>query len=369
MVDSAASLPELDDPRIKPRGDGSAGAQQPGRRHPFSFTGKADEYFRIWIVNVALTIVTLGIYSAWAKVRTKQYFYRNTWVAGQSFDYLASPKRILRSRIIVVAAIGCVALAAQVSLALYGLLLLALIAATPWLLVKAAAFNARNSAYRNLRFSFSGKAGQAFEIYAGVTLAYLVSCGIAYPYAQWRMTKFIVQNSGYGKRKARWSASVSDYFGAYVVAALLSIPVYGVLVLTMALAAPSEGEPSEAATGAATLLGGALFYLLALIPAAYAKSQIANALYGGLHFGGHRLRSNQAFGDLAKLYLTNALALVATLGLAAPWARIRLARYRAERLALESAGGLDFEADVAHSDPAAIGDAALDLGDFDFDLV
>ena len=38
--------------------------------YPFEFTGSGFEYFRIWIVNVLLTIVTFGIYSAWAKVRT-----------------------------------------------------------------------------------------------------------------------------------------------------------------------------------------------------------------------------------------------------------------------------------------------------------
>ncbi len=35
-------------------------------REPFSFTGTPREYFGIWIVNVLLTILTLGIYSAWA---------------------------------------------------------------------------------------------------------------------------------------------------------------------------------------------------------------------------------------------------------------------------------------------------------------
>ena len=30
----------------------------------FQFEGSATEYFKIWIVNVLLTIVTLGIYSA-----------------------------------------------------------------------------------------------------------------------------------------------------------------------------------------------------------------------------------------------------------------------------------------------------------------
>jgi len=32
---------------------------------PFQFHGKTGEHFRIWIVNVLLSILTLGIYSTW----------------------------------------------------------------------------------------------------------------------------------------------------------------------------------------------------------------------------------------------------------------------------------------------------------------
>ena len=53
---------------------------------PFQFTGTGGEYFKIWIVNILLSIVTLGIYSAWAKVRRKQYFYGNTRVAGSALQ-------------------------------------------------------------------------------------------------------------------------------------------------------------------------------------------------------------------------------------------------------------------------------------------
>src|SRR5436305_11873488 len=52
------------------------GTQAAPRNLPLSFTGSGSEYFRIWIVNALLSIITLGIYSAWAKVRTLQYFYR-----------------------------------------------------------------------------------------------------------------------------------------------------------------------------------------------------------------------------------------------------------------------------------------------------
>jgi uncharacterized membrane protein YjgN (DUF898 family) len=59
------------------------------------FTGTGSEYFGIWIVNWLLTIVTLGIYSAWAKVRRLQYFYRHTELAVSTFDFHGIPKSIL----------------------------------------------------------------------------------------------------------------------------------------------------------------------------------------------------------------------------------------------------------------------------------
>ncbi|HCM06310.1 MAG TPA: DUF898 domain-containing protein, partial [Oceanospirillales bacterium] len=55
------------------------------------FTGKSGEYFKLWFVNMFLSIVTLGIYSAWAKVRDAQYLYGHTQVDGQSFRFLATP--------------------------------------------------------------------------------------------------------------------------------------------------------------------------------------------------------------------------------------------------------------------------------------
>ncbi len=65
----------------------------PSTRPPeqLHFTGTGAGYFGIWIVNLLLTIVTLGIYSAWAKVRRLQYFYRHTEIAGSSFDFHGSP--------------------------------------------------------------------------------------------------------------------------------------------------------------------------------------------------------------------------------------------------------------------------------------
>src|SRR5687767_13905389 len=76
------------------------------QQHPFAFTGDGHEYFRIWIVNLALTVATLGIYSAWAKVRRLQYFDRNTRLGGASFDFDGSPWAILRGRVLALGLVG-----------------------------------------------------------------------------------------------------------------------------------------------------------------------------------------------------------------------------------------------------------------------
>ena len=71
------------------------------RKESFNFLGNGKEYFNIWIVNLFLSLVTLGVYSAWAKVRSKKYFLRNTRFAGHSFDYHANPKSILKGRVFI----------------------------------------------------------------------------------------------------------------------------------------------------------------------------------------------------------------------------------------------------------------------------
>jgi len=330
----------------------------------FHFTGEAGEYFRIWIVNMLLTIVTLGIYSAWAKVRNKQYFYRHTFVDGTSFEYLADPIRVLKGRLIVAGALALVVGSHYYSLLLYGILVGASVLATPWLVVKALSFNARNSAYRNVRFSFAGRAGEAFGLYLGLGFLHLLTCGLAYPYMQWRLTKFAATEHSFGDRRFYCVTEVGAYYMAYLIAFLSALPIYGLffgLVISTSMSA-SRGDRT------AMFVAMPLAYLGMLIPAAFLKARLANSLYGGLRIGTDSLTSSQRGRDLCWIYFTNALAVGGTLGLLIPWAKVRLARYRAGSVDLHVTGPIDAIALSGQRDPAAIGDAASDLGDFDFDF-
>ncbi len=344
---------------------GPAGPAPETRDLPFEFTGNAKEYFQIWIVNTLLTIVTLGIYSAWAKVRSNQYFYRNTLVDGASFDYLADPLKVLKGRLIAAAALGLLVGSQRYSLPLYVGVVGVFVLATPWVLVQSLAFNARNSAYRNIRLAFTGRTGEAFGLYLGMLLLYVVSCGLAYPYVQWRMTSFVVTRHLFGDMRLWWSSKASHYYRVYLVAFALTIPAYVALMIVV-MGAVKDGDGPAALQGVMLpVMAG--FYVYLLIPAAFVRAQSANLLYGGMHINEHELSCEQSGFELFKLYIVNLFAVVLSLGLLIPWAKIRLAKYRASCLTLHAVG--DFRAEtLLNDDASALGEGLSDLGDFDIGI-
>src|SRR5690606_1606341 len=108
---------------------------------------------------------------------------------------------------------------------------------------------------------------------------------------------------------------------------------------------------------------GALF-----VVAGHLKARTANLVLGSTRIGPHQLVSNQRTRDILFLYFTNALALVFSLGLLIPWAKIRLARYRFEHLRLQASGPLQVGSFELGKRGGALGEAAHDLGDIDLGI-
>jgi uncharacterized membrane protein YjgN (DUF898 family) len=333
------------------------------RRVDFQFTGDAGEFFRIWIVNLLLSVVTLGIYSAWAKVRTKQYFYRNTLLDGVSFDYVADPIRILKGRLLFMAAGGVLVGAQYYSAIAYGITLGFFLLCTPWVVVKALSFNARNSSFRNLRFGFQGTVGEAYGVYLLCGLVQVITLGTGTPYFSFRQHKFMAERHTYGAERFVFHRRAGEYFRLYLRTLLITLPIIAVIVGLMVLMISGMGKAGAAlAPFLMILLYGAM-----LVPGAYLRAGLANLLFDGLEVGPHTLRCDQKMGELLRLYVENLLALLFSLGLAFPWARIRMARYKAKCMKLAIAGSLDVMA-LPGKEAGAFGEAAHDLGDFDFDV-
>ena len=129
------------------------------------FTGSGAEYFGIWIVNLLLTIVTVGIYSAWAKVRRLKYFYRHTELAGSSFDFHGSPIRILIGRVLALAMLIGYNVSVRLHSPMTLLVVIVLAVALPWLLRNSLRFRLYNSSWRGTRFHFRGSVAGSYRVF------------------------------------------------------------------------------------------------------------------------------------------------------------------------------------------------------------
>ena len=191
------------------------------------FTGKASEYFGIWIVNLLLSLLTLGIYSAWAKVRRKKYFYHHTQIDQVGFDYHAKPLSILKGRLIAFALFLAYAFGGELNLFIPMIAVAVFVLALPWLVVRASIFNARNSSHRGLRFDFVGKVGKAAKIYLLMPVLAVLSLYLAWPYVDHQRNQFLVSNHRFGLSAFDFKAKVSSFYRVYAVALL--VPFIGIL--------------------------------------------------------------------------------------------------------------------------------------------
>jgi uncharacterized membrane protein YjgN (DUF898 family) len=143
------------------------------------FTGSGSEYFRIWIVNLLLTVCTLGLYYPWAKVRRLRYFYGNTLVDGQPLGFHGDPKQMLKGFLLVVALFASYSVAQQVSPIAAALAFVLLAALWPALWKSSMQFRLANTSWRGLRFQFAGALPGAYKAVAPfwVPLVLLIGLG------------------------------------------------------------------------------------------------------------------------------------------------------------------------------------------------
>lgn len=209
---------------------------------PVVFTGDAGDYFGIWIVNLMLSIVTLGIYSAWAKVRRKKYFYNNTLIDGVGFDYHAKPVAILKGRIIAFVVLVLYTVLSGINPTLSLLLALLLFLAIPWIVVRGMMFNARNTSHRGLRFDFDGKTGQAVRIFIAYPLLVVLTLGLALPFVAQRTHKFLFDHHKFGSSHFQMNALIKDFYLIYLK--LFGVLLVVGLVFSLAIKSLGGGVPT-----------------------------------------------------------------------------------------------------------------------------
>jgi uncharacterized membrane protein YjgN (DUF898 family) len=342
-------------------------------RHDFEFSGTGSEYFRIWIVNLALTIVTLGVYSAWAKVRRLQYFYRSTSLLGASFDYHASPIAILKGRLIAVGLLVAYQAAASLSPVIGTIVFILLLIALPWLLQRSLCFKLFNSSYRGLRFRFNGSLRDAYKVFLLWPMLGYVSLGALFPLAHHRIKAYQHDNSAFGSRSFQFFADAKAFYKIYLK--LLGLVIVPVILLGIAIGfstltpgvAAAERDPVQFSRAMMQLFAAiVVFYLVVfLLIGPWFSARMQNLVWNHTKLDAHGLASDVRARDLLFIYLTNFAAIVLTLGLFKPFADVRVTRYRLTHMAVHTAGDLDALFAEERSAVNAMGQETADVFDVD----
>lgn len=389
------------------------------------FNGAGAEYFKIWIVNLFLSILTLGIYSAWAKVRTRRYFYGNTMLDGSSFEYHATPLMILKGRLIAVAFLLITILSGYLHPYLEVIFFIILALLAPFVIWRSLIFNAKMSSYRNVRFGYYGKA-TSFYLYllilplsplliAGAVFGFQyltggfnlnqlaeseevssggaifgITLGVAIfavylliPYIQKSLNYIYLNGHKFGQGQFRARLDAWSYYKIYIKIFFLSILIYfivfgGVLAIMSFTGIGSDlGGLIEVGETAVPGGSGLLSAMLIIVPfvvigiwfKAYANTRFRNYSLSKLKLDSTAtFRSRMKVMELFWIQLSNLLLLIFTLGLAYPWTLVRLTRYKLSTLRVHIYGDIDQYVTQMQARQSALGEEIGEAFDLDLDL-
>ena len=345
----------------------------------FNFKGNTAEFFGIWIVNVLLTIVTLGIYSAWAKVRTTQYFYGNTELDQHRFSYLAKPLNILIGRIIAVILFGLYFFISSVFPVVGLIFALIIMFASPYLICSSLRFNMSMTSYRNVRFNFTGKYLEALWCFLLLPILSIFSFGLAFPYVFYRMDKFIISNIQYGDRQFKANFGAQQYYIITLILICASSAVMMAFMMITSLVGFSVDENKLAETFKESVapslyvlitLGFGLYLLMINLATAYYQTSVRNYIFENTEVDNvAQFKSNYKVMSFALLMFTNLLAIIFTFGLAYPWVKVRNTNYAVLHTDVSLTDNKDDIKDLLGENSSAIGEEVANVFDVDIALI
>lgn len=335
-ADEGAQTPPTGPARFEAKPVGSTPIQRPVRKTvdpedfrdaEFRFTGQGGEYFGIWIVNILLTIVTFGIYSAWATVRNNQYFYGNTQLDGASFQYLADPVTILKGRLIAFFAFILYALVANLVPGAAIIMGIGFMFAIPWIVIRSLRFRAINSAYRNVRFDFEASYADALMVMVVWPFLNLLTLLLLTPFSVLKTHRFMGNGFRYGTSRFSFDSTNGEYYAFFGKGLLMAIAfgIGGIVAFTLI----------NPALAFVVIMAG---YLAVF---GYFMAGLTNIFLNNLTLRDHSLHSHLSPKRMLWIYASNSALVVLTLGLFTPWAKVRMARYRAACTEMTVAGDLD----------------------------
>lgn len=335
----------------------------------FAFTGTWTGYYRVWFTGFVLTVLTLGLYAPWAKVRNKRYLYAHTRLGNDGFDYRADPKRILVGHLTLGALIAF-ACASPVLHPRLPLVLLAVgVLLLPWLITQSLRFKARSTAWRGIRLRF---AGSPLGFLASHVLGPLLSFVVFWPVTTALRRVWLINNLSFGATRFSFDVDLRAYYAIYLRSLPFFLPTglcyLGIIAAAgLARADALYGSHADAPLWLILLAAFSPSVLPFTIPIAlfgvdFLRARLFTAHWNGTTLGPHAVRAYMSAKELFQLRLVHTCATLFSFGLLWPWVKIHRHRFTLECLEIAPAGPLeDLAASTADTRrTGAFGEAASD---------
>ena len=352
------------------------------------FHGTGGSLFGIHLVNALLTIITLGLYYYWAKVRVRCYLFSQTEFAGDRFAYHGNARELIRGSVKATLVFGIPYYglshagpfleesSVAVNLGLQFMAWLLLLMVIPVAIVGARRYRLTRTSWRGIRFSFQGKAWDFLKLWlSGYALTGL-SLGLYYPYFATKKQAFLTRHSYFGSEPFTFSGEGSRLFrpflAIYLIAAassaLAAVALYSVVgplfVESLELAGEQRDALAAILTPTISIIVGVLVFRLLLFPYSVTEQRY---FWEETGIGPAGFRLPIIVWPFLKLKVGNLLLALCTLGLAWPWITIRNIRFVTDQLTL--VGTDTFDAVVQAYDAAPpLGEGLDGFLDTGFDL-
>lgn len=228
-----ASNPSFVPPAPAPSRPAGSPAIRPSR---LLFAGRSSELFAIWVVNLLLTVVTLGIYRFWARTRLRRYVWAHMAFDGEPLEYLGTGKELclgfLKALCVLVPIFALFAalefvfidspwyVRLAVGIPQYGLIY------ALYFLGRYAArrYQMSRTAWRGIRFQQTGSPWR----YCGMALAGLLlsiaTLGLYIPFNSVRLKHYEIEHWRFGNTPFEFRGQGRDLFKPFLIAWLLALP-------------------------------------------------------------------------------------------------------------------------------------------------
>ena len=289
-----------------------------------------------------LTVITLGVYYFWAKVKVRKYLSSESEFEGDRFAYHGTGRELLVGFLKAVLFFG-------VPLLILGILreflvrtpvlrvVLELVIYTAvFLLVPVAIVGARRyrlsrTSWREIRFSFRGRALDFIKLFVTGSALSSITFGLYYPFFDTRRHGFLVSQSYFGNQKFTFDGEGRKLFGSFLLTILLSLPTLGLIWF-------------------------------------WYQAKKRRYFWEHTSFATIRFRSTVTGRRLFLLSVGNLVLLIVTLGFGFPWIMVRTVRFAYKYVTLEGPldlSGIQQDAQAATATGEALAsflDAGLDIG-------